>query len=267
MDLSPGFVTGPESTGVEESDPGAGLADVGVEGDAGVVLHGSWGVGEELYLGVDHGGGFKPTGGGDGLAAAGVVVGDAGNVDGEAAAGVRLDELLPVALEATDAPFQLRGDEFDVLADAEGTVDEGAGDDGAEAGDCEGAVDGEAWAAKVGTGGRFGEDFVDFAQKRVEAVAGGGGDGDDGCLFEDGAFEGFDGLHFGEFQEVFVDEVGLGEGDEATPDVQEVEDCEVLASLGHDAFIGGDHEEGHVDAADAGEHVADEAFVARDVDD
>ena len=41
----------------------------------------------------------------------------------------------------------------------------------------------------------------------------------------------------------------------------------MFAGLGHDAFVGGHHQEGHVDAADAGEHVADEAFVAGNVDD
>ena len=98
-------------------------------------------------------------------------------------------------------------------------------------------------------------------------MAGGGGEGDDFCFLHDGALEGFDGLHFGEFEEVVVDEVGLGKGDETLLDVEKVEDGEVLAGLGHDAFVGGDNEEGHVDAADAGEHIADEAFVAGDVDD
>ena len=93
------------------------------------------------------------------------------------------------------------------------------------------------------------------------------GEGDDFGVFQDGPFEGFDGLHFGEFEKVVVNEVGLGEGDETPSDVEEVEDGEVLAGLGHDAFVGGDNEEGHVDAADAGEHIADEALVAGNVDD
>ena len=41
----------------------------------------------------------------------------------------------------------------------------------------------------------------------------------------------------------------------------------MLPRLGHDALVRGDDQQGEVDAADAGEHVLDEAFVARDVDD
>ena len=76
-----------------------------------------------------------------------MVVGDAGDVDCEASTGICFSEPLAVALEAADASAELGGDEFDVLADGQGTVDEGAGDDGAKAGDGEGAVDGEAGAA------------------------------------------------------------------------------------------------------------------------
>ena len=53
-------------------------------------------------------------------------------------------------------------------------------------------------AAEVGTGFGFGEDFVDFAEEHVEALAGGCGEGDDFGLLQDSAFEGFDSLHFGE---------------------------------------------------------------------
>ena len=103
MDLRPGFLAGLKSAGVEEADSGASLADVGVEGDAGVVLHGARSVGQQLHLGVEHGGRLEPAGRGDGLAALGLVVGYAGDVDGEAAAGVGFRQLLAVALEAADA--------------------------------------------------------------------------------------------------------------------------------------------------------------------
>ena len=41
----------------------------------------------------------------------------------------------------------------------------------------------------------------------------------------------------------------------------------MLARLGHDALVGGDDEEGQVDAADAGQHVLDEVAVAGHIDD
>ena len=40
----------------------------------------------------------------------------------------------------------------------------------------------------------------------------------------------------------------------------------MLQGLGHNAFFGGDQEEHEVHAADAGEHVVDEFFVAGHVD-
>ncbi len=49
--------------------------------------------------------------------------------------------------------------------------------------------------------------------------------------------------------------------------VQEVEDGQVLAGLGHHALVGGDDQQGQVDAAHAGQHVLDEALVAGHVDD
>ena len=61
------------------------------------------------------------------------------------------------------------------MPDVEDSVDEGAGDDGAEAGNGEGAVDGQTGAPQIGTGFGFGEDGVYFLEEGIEAVAGGGG--------------------------------------------------------------------------------------------
>ena len=41
----------------------------------------------------------------------------------------------------------------------------------------------------------------------------------------------------------------------------------MLAGLGHNALVGGDDEQGQVNAADAGQHILDEPLVARHVDD
>ena len=50
-------------------------------------------------------------------------------------------------------------------------------------------------------------------------------------------------------------------------DAEQVDDRQMLARLGHHAFVGGDHEQREVDAADAREHVLDETLVSRHVDD
>ena len=49
-------------------------------------------------------------------------------------------------------------------------------------------------------------------------------------------------------------------------DLQKPADVEVLARLRHHGFVGRDDQHDQVDAAGAGQHVLDEALVARDVD-
>ena len=49
--------------------------------------------------------------------------------------------------------------------------------------------------------------------------------------------------------------------------MQEIADGKVFEGLGHDAFVRGDHEHHDVHAADAGEHVLDQPFVAGDIHD
>ena len=57
MYLRPGFMARQKLPSVEESNPGARFTDVGMEGNAGVVLHWTGSVGEQLHLGVEHCGG------------------------------------------------------------------------------------------------------------------------------------------------------------------------------------------------------------------
>ncbi len=64
-----------------------------------------------------------------------------------------------------------------------------------------------------------------------------------------------------------VGEVGLGDDEDAAARAEQMEDVEMLLGLRHHAVVGGDGEEHEVDAVGAGEHVADEALVAGDVDD
>ena len=65
---------------------------------------------------------------------------------------------------------------------------------------------------------------------------------------------------------LFVDPVNLGDRDDATPDVEKVEDRQMLLGLGHRAVVGRHDQQREIDAGDARQHVADEALVSRDVD-
>ena len=65
-----------------------------------------------------------------------------------------------------------------------------------------------------------------------------------------------------QLEPVGLGEVGLGDRNDAARDAEQVDDREVLARLRHDAVVGGDHEQHHVDAGGAGDHLAHEALVA-----
>ena len=92
-------------------------------------------------------------------------------------------------------------------------------------------------------------------------------DGDDRRAGEERAGEALGDLHRRQLDELgVVEQVDLGEGDDAVGDADELEDAQVLLALRLPALGGGDDEEAGVDAADAGEHVAQEAHVAGDVD-
>jgi hypothetical protein len=64
-----------------------------------------------------------------------------------------------------------------------------------------------------------------------------------------------------------IDQVGFGERDNDTWNLQQLEDQEMFSSLGHDAFIGGNHEQAEVDPGCPDEHAANKVFVAGNVDD
>ena len=66
-------------------------------------------------------------------------------------------------------------------------------------------------------------------------------------------------------EHIGIHQVGLGERDDAAPNAQQAADIEVLAGLRLDGFVGRDHEQHQVDAADARQHVLDEALVAGNV--
>ncbi len=63
-----------------------------------------------------------------------------------------------------------------------------------------------------------------------------------------------------------VDQIDLGEGDDAVADAEQFEDAEVLLRLRLPPLGRGDHEQAGVDAADTGQHVAQETHMAGDVD-
>ena len=225
--------------------------------------------GEDAELGVDPGRRRVQPGVDDHVAAGDGVLGHAvaGEVERAAVAGAAALGGAVLRVQAADADGEAvrAGDEVVARRDAAG--EHGAGDDGAGALQGEAAVDGEAERGvgrrrRAGVSGDRGE----AGAQLVDAGAGGGGDLDDRGVLEAGAEQGVGDAGAGGGDAVRVDEVGLGQGDEAAAEAEEVEDREVLAGLRHHPVVGGDDEEREVDAGGAGEHVADQPLVAGDVD-
>ena len=60
-----------------------------------------------------------------------------------------------------------------------------------------------------------------------------------------------------------VGQVGLGQGDHAARDAEQVDDRQMLAGLRHHPVIGGDHQQHEVDAGGAGQHGVHQPLMAR----
>ena len=270
-------VAGRQAAAIEEVDAGPDGAGAVVDADAatggedaaGAALAGDFAVaaGEED---VDGFGGFAGMGSGEespamDAEAMGSGHGEVGDVEGGAHAGQGGLHGGVVVLDGADVGGFLAGLETEIIADLEAAAGEGAGDDGADAFDLEGAIDGEDRFAEVGGRGGVGEEAGEFGADLVEALALRCADGDDGGAFEGGALQAFADELGGECD--ILDEVGLGEGDDGAGDAEVGKDVEVFLGLRHPAIVCGDDEESGVHAADPGDHVVDEIGVAGDIDD
>ena len=190
----------------------------------------------------------------------------AGEVEGAAVARAAALRDAVLGVQAADADREAGGAGDEVVARGDAAGEHGAGDDGAGARQREAAVDGEAERRAGRPRAALGGGGLEAGAQGGHAGAGGGGYGDDLGAFEAGSDQRVGGLVARGGEAVGVDEVGLGEGDEAAGQAEQVEDRQVLAGLWHRAVVGGDDDEGEVDAAGAGEHVVHQPLVAGHVD-
>ena len=186
-------------------------------------------------------------------------------VDGRSLARDRLAALLAVHLNASHFRAPSTRLDRELVVHRDPPRDQRPGDDRAEAFHREDAIDRQPRRAVGGPRGRGAADVGERRAKRVEAVTGADRHRHDRRAVEKRS--GHELAHFEprQLQRVGVGEIGLRERDEARANVEQPADVEVLARLRHHRFVGGDHEHDEVDAADAGEHVLDEALVAGDV--
>ena len=172
-----------------------------------------------------------------------------------------------VLLQAADAQPPAFGLGFDRSAPLQLAREHGAGADHAEPLDDEGAVDRqpERSAGPPLPGG--GDQLLQGLPQLPDSGAGKGGDPDHPGPFEEGSGDQLGDLLFHQLQPVLVDEIDLVDDDDPPLHAEQLQHVEVLPRLRHDPVVRGDHHQGGVDGADAGDHRLDEALVPRDVDD
>ena len=187
-------------------------------------------------------------------------------VQGSALSGDRLIGGLPVHLHSAHAHAASRGKDFQFFFFLDGSRDQRSSDDGAEAFHGEDAINRQTKERSRVFRGNFGGRLREFAFQIVKPSAFECADGNHGRAFQKRSAQKVFQFHAHDVECFGIDRVGLGDHRDATSNRQQPADIEVLDGLRLDAFIGRDHEQDEIDAADPREHVAHEALVSGDID-
>ena len=156
--------------------------------------------------------------------------------------------------------------DFNLVLDSNRPVSQRAGNHRAESLHREDPVHGQPQEAFRSTGLGLSGSVSQSVLQIVEAHARRAADREHRRVFEERSGNEFLDLELDQLQDFFIDKVGLGQRDHAPANPEQAADLEVLASLGHDRLVRCYHKGHDVDPADPGQHVLDEAFVARHVD-
>jgi hypothetical protein len=172
-----------------------------------------------------------------------------------------------VHFDAAHADAPALRQELQLLVPRDRARDQAPGDDRAEPRDRERAVDRKPHAARRPSGiGRALRQAEDRALQVLDPGPGPGRHRDDLGVFQRRTPRHLPDVRCRDFDELRRDAVRLRHRDDAAPDAEHPHDLEVLAGLGHDRLVRRHDEQDRVDAARTGEHVANEALVARNVD-
>ena len=161
---------------------------------------------------------------------------------------------------------QPRRRDRDAVIDRDRARQHGAGHHRAGAGQRERTVHRQPETAVGGTRTELARDLQQLRAQCRNAFAGRNGDGNDARRGEPGRLQ-----YVGNFLRDLllprdIDQIGLGQRDNAAFDVEQVDDGEVFAGLRLDAVIGGNHQHHEIDAGGPRQHVVDEAFMAGHID-
>ena len=260
-------LAGRDRVGPDRVDPAEHLARPVVESDPGAPAQGARRVLEERYRRVKHIRRPQVAERGKHVTARHLRLRDAREVQRDALARGRRLSLDVVDLDAADPDIASLGKQLQAVAVLERTAPHGAGDHGADPLESEHAVNRHPGGKSLVLQADVSRRLVQQLLQVIDTGAGHCGHGDDGRALQARASQQLGDFVLDELQHVLVDEVRLGDGNDATGDAQEVEYRKVFPGLRHHGVVGRDDEQREVDTGRARHHVADEVLVAGDVDD
>ncbi len=167
-----------------------------------------------------------------------------------------------VHLQAADFDVALLGQDGQRLLDLHASRDQGPRDDCAEALHGEHAIDRQPRGPVRPAHRHRGRQGHQRVFQKLQPVPRARRHRDNGSIGEKRSRDELAHFEAGELQGLAVAQVALGENDQTSGDVQQPADVKVLTRLRHDRLVGRDDEHHEVHAADSGEHVLHEAFVA-----
>ena len=153
------------------------------------------------------------------------------------------------------------------IADAQAAGKHRAGDHGAEAFHHEAAVHRQPEDATIVALRQRLQGVANRLLQVRDAIAGDGRHREDRRVGQERALHQLPDVVLHQRQPLGIHQIFFGDDDEAAAHLQQIEDVQVLAGLGHHAVVRGHYEQHQVDGGDAGDHVFDEFFMAGHIDD
>ena len=238
-----------------------------MEMDLGVVEDGAAGTLQSVQMHIQHPAHGEGAGRRGGIPPVDVALGDAGEGKGRPLSRPGGAGIPAVDLDAPHPGGGAGGEQLDMLPGADGPLNHGAGDHRAEALYGEypvyGQAEGAAGVLLSSLGGQLAQDLPQGGQ----ALSYPNGYWQDRRVFQKGPGGPLPEVPAQSVQSGGACKVGLGQDDRPCRDAQQLQDIQMLRCLRHEALVGGYHQHGKIDAACAGDDVADELLVAGDIDD
>ena len=166
---------------------------------------------------------------------------DTGEVQRDSATRARHVERAFVGLDPADSRALAGRQDLDLVSGRERTVDERSSHNGAEAGEREGPVDPQARPAEITTRRGGGQNSVERVDELDQARLGGRRHFDHRRGCERCSLQRRGHIAARERCPLVVDEIALRERDDTAVDAKHAKNREVLARLGHHAFVERDH--------------------------